>query len=58
MSPLLIRHCLELLDEVDVVLMQQGEIALAAHLSLVVERLGERITPLGPRPPCPARILD
>lgn len=51
MNTPLARHCLVLLREVDVVLLQQGEDALAAHLSLVIERLAERVRPAEPRPP-------
>ncbi len=39
-----IRKCLVLLRAPDAMLMAENELALAAHLSLVIERLAERLT--------------
>jgi hypothetical protein len=38
-----IEECLGLLRKADEILMQEKEIALAAHLSLVIERLAMRL---------------
>jgi hypothetical protein len=38
-----IQHCLGLLREADDLLMNENEIALAAHLSLVIELLAARL---------------
>jgi hypothetical protein len=38
-----IEECLSLLRQADDILMEEKEIALAAHLSLVIERLAMRL---------------
>ena len=38
-----IERCLALLRQADDILMEENEIALAAHLSLVIERLAMRL---------------
>lgn len=38
-----IRECLALLREADEILMTENELSLAVHLSLVIERLAERL---------------
>lgn len=43
MSQTKIEECLLLLRKADAVLMEENEIALAAHLSLVIERLAMRL---------------
>jgi hypothetical protein len=43
MSRDMIEFCLHLLREVDDILMSEEELALGAHLSLVIELLAERL---------------
>ena len=43
MSHRKIEECLVLLRQADAMLMEENEIALAAHLSLVIERLAMRL---------------
>jgi len=43
MSHIKIEECLVLLRQADIMLMEENEIALAAHLSLVIERLAMRL---------------
>ena len=43
MSHAKIEECLILLRQADAMLMEENEIALAAHLSLVIERLAMRL---------------
>lgn len=43
MSQIKIEECLVLLRQADTLLMEENEIALAAHLSLVIERLAMRL---------------
>jgi len=43
MSNSKIEECLVLLRQADTILMEENEIALAAHLSLVIERLAMRL---------------
>jgi hypothetical protein len=43
MSRIKIEECLVLLRQADAMLMEENEIALAAHLSLVIERLAMRL---------------
>jgi len=38
-----IEECLDLLRQADQILMDENELALAAHLSLVIERLAMRL---------------
>ena len=38
-----IEECLDLLRQADLILMNEKELALAAHLSLVIERLAMRL---------------
>lgn len=38
-----IEECLDLLRRADLILMDEKELALAAHLSLVIERLAMRL---------------
>ncbi len=39
----LVEQCLALLRRADDMLMRESELALAAHLSLVIERLADRL---------------
>jgi hypothetical protein len=45
MSDKKLDECLRLLREADALLLERNEMALACHLSLVIERLAARLDP-------------